>query len=92
MRSDSASIGRAQVEEVLKESGIERIAPALPTSDGAASASDPLRPLAVQVAELERRAIAAAMEATGSNKLAASRMLGISRAKHYERLDNPDRK
>jgi DNA-binding NtrC family response regulator len=32
MRSDSASIGRAQVEEVLKESGIERIAPALACS------------------------------------------------------------
>ena len=92
MRSDSASIGRAQVEEVLKESGIERIAPALVVSDVAASASDPLRPLAEQVAELERRAIAAAMEATGGNKLAASRMLGISRAKLYERLDNPDRK
>jgi DNA-binding NtrC family response regulator len=51
-----------------------------------------LRPLAEQVAELESRAIAAAMEATGGNKLAASRMLGISRAKLYERLDNPDRK
>jgi len=92
MRSDSASIGRAQVEEVLKESGIERIAPALAASDASVSASDPLRPLAEQVAELERRAIAAAMEATGSNKLAASRMLGISRAKLYKRLDNPDRK
>jgi transcriptional regulator with PAS, ATPase and Fis domain len=92
MRSDSASIGRAQVEEVLKESGIERIAPALPAADASASASDPLRPLAEQVAELESRAIAAAMEATGGNKLAASRMLGISRAKLYERLDNPDRK
>jgi transcriptional regulator with PAS, ATPase and Fis domain len=92
MRSDSASIDRAQVEEVLKESGIERIAPAVAASDASVSASDPLRPLAEQVAELERRAIAAAMEATGSNKLAASRMLGISRAKLYERLDNPDRK
>ena len=92
MRSDSASIDRAQVEEVLKESGIERIAPAVAASDESVSASDPLRPLAEQVAELERRAIAAAMEATGSNKLAASRMLGISRAKLYERLDNPDRK
>ncbi len=92
MRSDSASIGRAQVEEVLKESGIERIVPALAITDGAATMSDPLRPLAEQVAELEHRAIAAAMEATAGNKLAASRMLGISRAKLYERLDNPDRK
>ncbi|WP_397409183.1 sigma-54 interaction domain-containing protein [Polaromonas sp.] len=91
MRSDSLNIGRAQFEEVLQEAGIERIAP-LPLAefgDGAESASDPLRPLAEQVAQVERRAIAAAMAATGGNKLAASRLLGISRAKLYERLDNP---
>jgi DNA-binding NtrC family response regulator len=92
MRSDSASIDRTQVEEVLKEAGIERIAPAPAALQGADPAqSDPLRPLAEQIAEVERRAIAAAMEATGGNKLAASRLLGISRAKLYERLDNPDR-
>jgi DNA-binding NtrC family response regulator len=45
-----------------------------------------LRPLAEQVAELERQAIQAAMKATNGNKLAAARMLGISRAKLYERL------
>ena len=49
-----------------------------------------LRPLGQQVAELERRAIAAAMAATQGNKLATSRMLGISRATLYERLENPD--
>ncbi len=92
MRSDSASIGRAEVEAVLKASGVERIAPMPAAIDSGMVSSDPLRPLAEQVAELERRAIAAAMEATGGNKLAASRMLGISRAKLYERLDNPDRK
>ncbi|MFI5446614.1 sigma-54 interaction domain-containing protein [Polaromonas sp. UC242_47] len=91
MRSDSQNIGRAQFEEVLKEAGIERIAPeAAEALDGPdAAASDPLRPLAEQVAQVERRAIAAAMAATGGNKLAASRLLGISRAKLYERLDNP---
>ncbi|MDI1339096.1 sigma 54-interacting transcriptional regulator [Polaromonas sp.] len=91
MRSDSLNIGRAQFEEVLQEAGIERIAP-LPlagSGDGAEAASDPLRPLAEQVEQVERRAIAAAMAATGGNKLAASRLLGISRAKLYERLDNP---
>jgi transcriptional regulator with PAS, ATPase and Fis domain len=92
MRSDSASIDRAQVEDVLKDAGIERIAPAPAALHGAdPSQSDPLRPLAEQIAQVERRAIAAAMEATGGNKLAASRLLGISRAKLYERLDNPDR-
>ena len=37
----------------------------------------------MQVAELERRAIAAAMAANDGNKLATSRMLGISRATLY---------
>ncbi len=87
MRSDSLNISRAQFEEVLKESGIERIAPeSLPE---AADEADPLRPLAEQVAQVERRAIAAALLATQGNKLAASRLLGISRAKLYERLVNP---
>ena len=87
MRSDSMNISRAQFEEVLKESGIERIAPELPPS--IEGDLDPLRPLAEQVAQLEQRAIAAALLATQGNKLAASRLLGISRAKLYERLVNP---
>ena len=45
-----------------------------------------LRPLAEQVAELEQQAIAQAMQHTGGNKVAAARLLGISRAKLYERL------
>ena len=49
-----------------------------------------LRPLAEQVAELERKAIAAALKAHGGNKLATARQLGISRATLYERLENPD--
>jgi DNA-binding NtrC family response regulator len=50
-------------------------------------AAMPLRPLAEQVAALERQAIGAAMAASGGNKVAAARLLGISRAKLYERLD-----
>jgi DNA-binding NtrC family response regulator len=45
-----------------------------------------LRPLDEQVAELERAAIAAAMDRCGGNKVAVARLLGISRAKLYERL------
>ena len=48
------------------------------------------RPLSQQIAELEQRAIAAALKATQGNKLATSRLLGISRATLYERLENPD--
>ncbi len=60
------------------------------TASAADESAALLRPLAQQVAELERKAIAAAMAATGGNKLATSRLLGISRATLYERLENPD--
>jgi DNA-binding NtrC family response regulator len=100
MRSDSQRIDAGQLERILRETGQEKIAAPDPlqAAPGATAADDKallLRPLAEQVAELERRAIAAAMSATGGNKLAASRLLKISRATLYERLDsrsleNPD--
>ena len=45
-----------------------------------------IRPLPQAVAELEARAIREALLATRGNKLAASRLLGISRATLYEKL------
>ena len=95
MRSDSQRIDAAQLERILRETGQEKIAAPDPLqpAPGATAADDKallLRPLAEQVAELERRAIAAAMAATGGNKLAASRLLKISRATLYERLDSSD--
>jgi len=44
------------------------------------------RPLPEQVAELERAAIADALRATGGNRMAAARLLKISRASFYDRL------
>jgi transcriptional regulator with PAS, ATPase and Fis domain len=89
MRSDTQRIEERQLEEVLREAGIERMPPAPQPLQRAAAApaGHALRPLAEQVAELERQAIQAALAATGGNKLAAARMLGISRAKLYERLE-----
>ena len=88
MRSDLSYVDAAQLERTLREAGLEQIAPASPLALPAGSDSAHLlRPLADQVAELERRAIAAAMEATQGNKLAASRLLGISRATLYGRLE-----
>ena len=89
MRSESQRIDRADVEAVLRECGVRPAAPLEP--DRVAVATMPvstLRPLAEQVAELEQRAIAEALAATGGNKLAAARLLGISRAKLYERLES----
>ncbi|MEP6824231.1 MAG: sigma 54-interacting transcriptional regulator [Ramlibacter sp.] len=92
MRSDSQHIEIGDLEAVLRESGVAQIAPAAaPAPEHHAPVGDALRPLAEQVAQLERAAIGAAMAATGGNKLAAAKLLGISRAKLYERLDSlPD--
>ncbi len=46
-----------------------------------------LRPLADQVAELERQAIRTALMATGGNRVAAARLLKMSRAALYDRLE-----
>jgi DNA-binding NtrC family response regulator len=75
------------VAAVLHEAGVrEIVAPIVTARAKPVSGGSALRPLAEQVGELERQAIAAALAATGGNKLAAARLLGISRAKLYERL------
>ena len=92
MRSDTERIDAAQLKVVLHESGLAQVATVQPSADDASAAPQALlRPLAEQVARLEQRAIAAALQATQGNKLAASRMLGISRATLYERLENPEK-
>ncbi|MEI6599761.1 MAG: sigma 54-interacting transcriptional regulator [Comamonadaceae bacterium] len=89
MRSDSNHITALHLELVLRESGVEQLAPApiraAPGPTEVATAPSVL-PLADQVAELERKAIALAVTATRGNKVAAAQMLGISRAKLYDRL------
>ncbi|MET0543891.1 MAG: sigma 54-interacting transcriptional regulator [Variovorax sp.] len=91
MRSDSARIDAAEVKRVLAETGLEQIATPAPTVETRDDADGErlLRPLTEQIAELEQRAIAAAMAKTGGNKLAASRLLGISRATLYDRMTGP---
>jgi transcriptional regulator with PAS, ATPase and Fis domain len=90
MRSDTGNIATEDLKAVLVESGVKRIAPPAPlpvATSGTSADSAVLRPLAEQVAEVERRAIEAALASTGGNKLAAAKLLGISRAKLYERLE-----
>lgn len=90
MRSDSNLILPSQLEAVLRESGVVQVAPTpAPTTltSPLQMVDASLRPLAEQVAELERQAIAAAMTAARGNKVAAAKMLGISRAMLYGRLE-----
>ena len=47
---------------------------------------DPPKPLAEVLAEVERKTIRAALEASGGNKASAARMLGISRATLYQKI------
>jgi transcriptional regulator with PAS, ATPase and Fis domain len=95
MRSDSQHIETQALEQVLREAGVEQVPMPLGWDDAVGRGGNgghPLRPLAVQVAELEKRAIEAAMTETGGNKVAAAKLLGISRAKLYERLELTDQK
>ena len=62
-----------------------------PPPDQAALALTGIRPLAEAVSELESRAILQALAATGGNKLAAARLLGIARATLYEKLAEAQR-
>jgi transcriptional regulator with PAS, ATPase and Fis domain len=50
----------------------------------------PFKPLPQAIAELEMRAIREALATTGGNKLAAAKLLGISRATLYEKLGAAD--
>jgi transcriptional regulator with PAS, ATPase and Fis domain len=57
-----------------------------PPPAGAAGAPAPWLPLPKAVAELQMQAIQQALQRTGGNKLAAARLLGISRATLYQKL------
>lgn len=94
LRSETGVMDVAEVEVVLRESGLSQISP-VPVDAGMRSLKDqivaaddtPLPPLSQQVQALERLAVAKALALTGGNKVAAAKMLGVSRAKLYQRLD-----
>ena len=91
LRSDTGLLDAPEVESVLRESGLSQIAPAAPSpvfsvQSPAVGAEQLLAPLSQQVRALERLAVAAALKSTQGNKLAAAKLLGMSRAKLYQCL------
>jgi DNA-binding NtrC family response regulator len=61
-------------------------APVPPPAAPAAATAQAVAPLPELIEALERDAIARALKATGGNRMAAARLLQISRASLYERL------
>ena len=91
LRSEGGVIDDESVAQVLQATGLSQIAAPVQTPLVAACARSSdvqglLRPLVEQVRELEGQAIEAALKATAGNKVAASKLLGMSRAKLYQRL------
>lgn len=71
---------------------VRAVLPAMSARAAPSAASQPptpptLRPLAEQVADIERAAIAAALHASGGNRVRAAQALGMSRAALYDRLE-----
>jgi transcriptional regulator with PAS, ATPase and Fis domain len=92
LRGEGDVIDDEAVAVVLQASGLAHIeAPhAVSVSDRSVGPADQqalLRPLNQQVRELEAQAIQAALRATSGNKVAAAKLLDMSRAKLYQRLD-----
>ncbi len=90
LMTDDLQLAAAHFAGVLPQLRTPR---SLPATRGAVSATlvpadtpTPVQPLPVQVAALERCAIAAALVASGGNRVAAARALGMSRAAFYDRL------
>jgi transcriptional regulator with PAS, ATPase and Fis domain len=95
LRSDTGLMDAPEVAMVLRESGLSQISPVPVQVPSARVAVWPmvsqnpdalLAPMSQQVEALERLAVAKALEVTHGNKVAAAKMLGVSRAKLYLRL------
>jgi transcriptional regulator with PAS, ATPase and Fis domain len=92
MREDAPGVAApaaGAVPAAIAAAGAGATMPTMPAAAAAistAGAAAPIKPLPQAIAELEIQAIRDALAATGGNKLAASRLLGISRATLYEKL------
>ena len=97
LMTDDPQLGPAHFAAALRldPQALPAAAALPPSADATAREADPppparaealLRPLQQQVEEVERAAIAAALRATGGNRVATAKLLGMSRAALYDRL------
>ena len=95
LMTDDLLLGAAHFAALVKDdaaagaqcrAGASRSVGAHPAAVAATTPASDFRPLPQAVAELEARAIVQALQATAGNKLAAARLLGISRATLYQKL------
>jgi transcriptional regulator with GAF, ATPase, and Fis domain len=86
LRHDDNRIDATGVAAVLRETAAGLVEAPVPTAPaGLLGGVDLSVPLAVQVAALETRAMQAALVQTRGNKVAAARLLGMSRASFYDK-------
>jgi transcriptional regulator with PAS, ATPase and Fis domain len=91
LRGESARVGRPQVEQVLRDAGLDQIAAPIETVAQSASpvgehTATSVMPLAEQVKAVEQQAVRAALLQTQGNRAAAARVLDMSRANLYDKL------
>ena len=89
LMTDDGLLTARHFQAVLDDSASSAMPAAVAAQPGAEAVAPKIagvKSLPQAVAELEAQAIREALAATGGNKLAASRLLGISRATLYEKL------
>ena len=89
LMTDDGLLTARHFQAVLDDSASSAMPAAVAAQPGAEAVAPKIagvKSLPQAVAELEAQAIREALTATGGNKLAASRLLGISRATLYEKL------
>lgn len=101
LRSDTPLIDVAELRGVLEAGGhvVRSVALDGPVVDGHGESkpamvtpgANTIRPMAARITELEHSAITEALAYTGGNRTAAARLLGISRASLYGRLEAMDK-
>jgi len=87
LRSDSSHIGAEPVRALLSPGDAAPLALPVAASAGPV-APGAFRTLAERQAAMEREAMREALAHTGGNRSAAARLLGMSRARFYERLES----